>query len=204
MTRRDALLTLGAGAVLATARTNLGLLAAPQADPDFVKMYDDAQRERPARLASVTRIAPPGEPGIPLIVDARFFDTNGVTPLAGAVIFAYHTDREGLYRPRGEKDWWRLKAWARTDANGRVEFQTIRPAPYPGRNVAAHIHIYVDGPRGRRRALGLQFADDPLVTPADRAAAARAGRFSDLAVVETREGVQHCAMQFCLAGKNVF
>ena len=87
---------------------------------------------------------------------------------------------------------------------GEFEFRTIRPAPYPGRTVPAHIHIYVDGPRGRRHSLGLQFADDALVTPADRAAAANAGRFSDLAVVETREGVQHCAMQFCLAGKNVF
>ena len=201
MTRRDALFTRGAGALLASTQS---LLHAAQVDPDFVRFWTDAQKEQPTAIGSVARIAPVDEPGTPFVLQARLFQPDGVTPVSGGIVFAYHTDRDGLYRPAGTRDWWRLKGWAKTTANGEFEFRTIRPAPYPDRKTPAHIHIGLDGPRGSREAFGLQFADDPLVSQADRTTAAEKGRFSDLAVVETRGGVQHCSMLFRLTGKNLF
>ena len=139
-------------------------------------------------------------PGV--ILDKLPLFANVRTP-ARAIVFAYHTDSQGLYRSVPDQ-MWRLKGWARTSPTGDFEFRTIRPAPYPGRNVPAHIHMTIEGPGIARQSSGIQFADDSLVTAADRAAGREAGRFSDLAVVETREGVQHCSMLFRATGKNVF
>jgi protocatechuate 3,4-dioxygenase beta subunit len=203
MTRRDALFALGAGALAVTARTNPLLLAAQQVDQDWLRMWKDAQKERPATIPNVARIAPVSEPGMPLVFHGRLFAADGVTPVNGGIVFAYHTDNQGLYRSV-PNEMWRLKGWARTSPTGDFEFRTIRPAPYPGRKVAAHIHMTIEGPGIVRQSSGIQFADDPLVTAADRASAREAGRFSDLAVVETREGVQYCSLLFRPTGKSVF
>jgi protocatechuate 3,4-dioxygenase beta subunit len=58
-----------------------------------------------------------------------------------------------------------LKGWAVTDAQGRFEFRTIRPAPYPGRAIPAHIHLsFVTSSCGRQSS-EVMFDDDPLGTP---------------------------------------
>jgi hypothetical protein len=112
-------------------------------------------------------------------------------------VFAYHTDHTGLYdEPSKGPHSWRLRGWARTDANGRFDFDTIRPAPYPGRNVAAHVHLSIEGPGVPRRwATGVLFSDDALVTAAEREASARAGVFGEVRTVRTRDGVQEIDVQ---------
>ena len=77
-------------------------------DKEFIQALESAQRARPPVLASVGRIAPESEPGTALVVHGRLFAADGRTPLAGAVVFAYHTDREGLYdRPGSKPHTWR-------------------------------------------------------------------------------------------------
>jgi protocatechuate 3,4-dioxygenase beta subunit len=210
MTRRDALLTIGAGVLGGAALDARRLSQAPGAvvpkrvDPDFVRMWKAAQSDRSAVISHASRIARPNEPGTPLVVRGRLYREDGRQPAANTVIFGYQTDRDGLYSPPGVQGW-RLRGWAKTDAHGSFEFTTIRPAPYPGRNTPAHIHLSADGPSVARQTLvSVQFADDPLHTAEARQAAARAGRFTDLCPVTTADGVQQCEMLFRLTGEYLF
>lgn len=95
-----------------------------------------------AKIVMVTK----NEPGEPLIVSGTIYGPDGTKPLAGAVLYVYHTDARGLYSEKdgnGQPPDPRLKGWMRTDADGRYEFRTIKPAPYPGGGIPAHIHAKV-------------------------------------------------------------
>jgi protocatechuate 3,4-dioxygenase beta subunit len=171
--------------------TSLGLAAQ---DLEFIAALERAQKQRPATLTSTARIAPESEPGDPLVVHGRVVAENGSTPVAGAIVFAYHTDRTGVYdKPGAGPHSWRLKGWTRTDAQGRFEFRTIRPGAYPSRREAEHIHLNVFLPDGRRFSDGVLFADDPLVRPADRGNASQ---------VRRENGVQHVDFTFRLKPAN--
>lgn len=166
-------------------------------DIEFIRALEDAQRERPAAPAATARIAPPTEPGDAFVIRGQVFDTDGRTLVPGAVIFAYHTDRDGHYdKPGAGPHRWRLRGWATADASGRFEFRTIRPAPYPGRKIAAHVHFTLFMPSGARYHAGeLQFADDPLVPASDLAAAAKLGAFGSVQPVGVENGVQHVSVR---------
>ena len=177
---------------------------AQEVEPDFLRMWEAAQRERPQTIAPRGRIAPAGEPGEPLIVRGRVVDKDGRTPVAGAVAFAYQTDRDGHYDRPG-KNGWRLKGWARTDADGRFEFVTIRPAAYPGRTVAAHIHVGLDGPPGRRYLLrDVLFEGDPLLSAAERERARTDGAYGNIRPVHPVDGVQVVEILYRLPGDFTF
>ena len=180
------------------------VLAAEQTDPEWIRMWEAAQKHRPALVPSVARIAPAGESGQSMIVHGCLFAKTGTNPVGGAVIFAYQTGQDGLYqRPR--QPGWRLQGWARTAADGSFEFQTIRPAPYPDRSIPAHIHLSVEEPRIPRGWLPeVQFADDPLIKDDDRRASAREGAFGHIRPVRTVDGVQHCDLNLRLSGAQRF
>jgi protocatechuate 3,4-dioxygenase beta subunit len=131
-------------------------------DTAFIRALEAAQGARPAQLASTARIAPESEPGTPLVIHGRAVAEDGSTPLADAVVFAYHTDRTGVYdRPGAPPHSWRLKGWAKTGTDGGFEFRTIRPGSYPNTNIAAHVHFTVFTSDGRRYHAGeLQFEGD--------------------------------------------
>jgi protocatechuate 3,4-dioxygenase beta subunit len=169
---------------LAAALTHLRLDAAQ--DPEFVRAWERAQKERPATLSAVARIAPAGEPGTPLTIRGRVYQTDGRTPAPGVMVFAYQTDREGLYAPRTEPPHtWRLKGWARTGEDGRFQFHTIRPGAYPGRTIAEHVHFSIEGPSlPRRFTPELNFADDPIATAAAKRASDAAGVFGSVRQVQ--------------------
>jgi protocatechuate 3,4-dioxygenase beta subunit len=128
---------------------------------------------RPAQPGSSARIAPPGEPGAPLLLEGRVTTLAGA-PAAGIIVYAYHTDHSGVYPPApgltgAARRHGRLRAWAVTDAQGRYRFTTIRPGAYPGENIPAHVHLHVLEPgRGTYYIDDVHFADDPLLTPGQR------------------------------------
>ena len=108
-------------------------------------------------------IAGPDEPGERLVVTGRVI--YGSTPIAGASVFVFHTDSQGVYAPgrRGpdaELDP-RLHGALRTDSEGRYEFRTIRPGSYD--NHAAHVHYVVVAPGYKSRIFELEFQDDPIL-----------------------------------------
>lgn len=129
------------------------------------QMFEAAQKLKPARLTSVERIAPASESGTPFLVKGLVVDASG-KPAANAEVFAYHTDRTGLYAAPGAADPWRLKGWAITDAQGRFELRTIRPGPYPNANIPAHVHVHVTTSCCGRQEREMVFEDDPLVNKA--------------------------------------
>jgi protocatechuate 3,4-dioxygenase, beta subunit len=86
-----------------------------------------------------------------------------------------------------------------TDAAGRFEFHTIRPAAYPGRQIPAHVHFTVFTPSGERYHAGeVQFEDDPLVSSSDRTRSRQEGAFGRVQPVRTEGGVQHVNVQLKL------
>src|SRR3954465_5772101 len=127
-------------------KTLLVLLVTTLATAPFIaqtsgdRQWDAAQALKPAHLTSTERIAPATEPGTPLIIDGVELDPSG-KPAAAVEVFAYHTDRAGLYSQPGAADPWRLQGGGGRDAHGRFEFHTIRPAAYPNRPIPAHVHL---------------------------------------------------------------
>lgn len=179
--------------MLAASFLFLATVPATAQDVEYIQALEAAQRLRPAELSSTARIAPESEPGTTLVVHGRAFAEDGRTPLAGAIVFAYHTDRTGVYDRRGAPAHsWRLKGWAKTGADGRFEFRTIRPAPYPGRDVAAHIHVTLFLTDGRRyHAGGVEFDDDPLVSTAERKETRLDPVFGPARPVRREAGAEH-------------
>ena len=143
----------------------------------YVNAVQSAFSEFAAATASTGRIAPPGEPGVPLIVKGTLFRADGKTPLPGALVFAYHTDRQGLYNPNQSTHSWRLRGAVRTAADGSFEFSTIRPASYPQTRIPQHIHVELQTAEGNYHAGEWRFADDPLIEESERADSGRAGAF---------------------------
>ena len=204
MKRRTFLVTLAAASAAVALKPNL-IHATGAQDVEYLRALEDAQRLRPRTLTSRARIAPAAEPGTPMVITGRVFDRDGRTPMPCLTVFAYHTDARGEYdvRSNGPHSW-RLKGWVLTDKEGRFEFTTIRPAPYPGRSVAAHVHITIEGSKLRRRSLGIQFAGDPLITREDLAASAKAGAFGSVLPVVTRNGVEHVDWKVRISDEGVF
>jgi len=153
-----------------------------------------------ASLSSKARIAPADEPGDPLVISGQVFDPAGVHPVANAVVYAYHTDVRGLYTPSGAARPPRLRGWARTDAEGRYEFRTIRPAPYPGNGPPAHVHFYVSGAGyPRQEAEELVFEGDPKISLEMAERSRQAGRFGGVRPLSRdADGVWRCTFDIRL------
>ena len=123
-------------------------------DVQYQRALERAQQSRPANLSSTARIAPTSEPGSPLVVRGRLLNVDG-SPAADAVVFAYHTDRGGLYdKPENGPHSWRLRGWVKTDKDGAFTFETIRPGSSPNSNNPPHVHFTAYLPNGDRYHAG--------------------------------------------------
>jgi protocatechuate 3,4-dioxygenase, beta subunit len=117
----------------------------------------------PAEIPSRARIAPRGERGDPLVIQGTVRHRDG-SPAPGIIVYAYQTDAGGIY-PKGSTRHGRLRGWARTDADGRYRFDTIRPGSYPNRQAEQHIHMHVIEPGTATYWIDdLVFDDDPLLS----------------------------------------
>jgi protocatechuate 3,4-dioxygenase beta subunit len=126
----------------------------------------------PERLTASARIAPPEAAGETLVIEGSVNGADGA-PRAGIVVYAYQTDASGIYprHPRGIRHG-RLRGWAKTDAEGRYRFDTIRPGGYPDSGIPQHVHFHVVEPGRCTYWIGdLLFDDDPRLTPRERARA---------------------------------
>jgi protocatechuate 3,4-dioxygenase beta subunit len=95
-----------------------------------------------AKLPPRVQIAPPNEPGQRLVITGHVFGADGKP--RRVMLYAYHTDARGLYRPDGSVQGEpRLRGTLLTAPDGSYEIDTIKPAPYPHRNIPAHIHVHL-------------------------------------------------------------
>ena len=123
------------------------------------------------------------EPGEPLIVSGTIFAPDGRTPMKGISLYVYQTDATGRYSTGGNGDNrnTRLHGQMWTNAEGRYEFRTIKPASYPGSTNPAHVHAYVSGPEYPEYWIDeYLFEDDPFVGQDLRSKAAGKGTFSPI------------------------
>ena len=125
------------------------------------------------------------EPGDPLIITGTIYSPDGHTPMEGATLWVYHTDATGHYSPLsqsgGDNRNTRLHGVMRTNAEGRYEFRTIRPAPYPGRTNPAHIHAFVSAPDYPEYWIDeYLFEGDPFITGEMRQKLVGTGTFSSI------------------------
>ncbi len=146
------------------------------------------------------------EPGEPLIVTGAIYAPDRRTPLEGMSLWVYHTDATGHYSPLsqsgGDNRNTRLHGLMQTNHEGRYEFHTIKPAPYPGRSSPAHIHPFVSGPDYPEYWIDeFLFEGDPFITEEMRKNAG-AGSFSSILKLTRRDdgvlrGIRDIAVERC-------
>jgi len=180
--------------------TTLVITASLTAQSTTLRQWEAAQKLKPARVSSIERIAPVTEPGAPFVLHGTVVDPAG-KPVPAVEILAYQTDNTGLYAAPGAADPWRLKGWVTTDAQGRFEFRTIRPGPYPGGQIPAHIHLLISTSCCGRQIAEVMFDDDPIVTPAFRE---RAHDIMFGKVTRGAGGVQEVSYTFKLKPRGEF
>ena len=137
-------------------------------------------------------IADESEPGERLILTGTVFGPDGKRR-EGVTVYAYHTDANGFYR---RKPWGRprLRGWARTNAEGRYEFHTIKPGPYPLRRNPAHIHMSIAIPGKVEWWIPeLRFAEDSFLSAQETEREAQKGNFASIRPLERRaDGALRC------------
>ena len=130
------------------------------------------------------------EPGPGLCLKGRVFLSDAITPAQGVVLYAYHTDSSGRYIPGTDPKGWevrhgKLKAWVRTDEQGRYAFFTKIPGRYPQGSEPAHVHLTVLEPDGKYYWLDdFLFEGDPGLSTQDTA---RSWRGGDSGVMRLKE-----------------
>jgi protocatechuate 3,4-dioxygenase beta subunit len=110
------------------------------------------KRDAP-RAAQLRR---PGDPGLPVSVAGRVFDTRG-NVLSGAKVEVWQADHLGHY----DLDGYGYRATLVADADGKYSFDSVMPGHYPGR-VCQHIHYLVSAPGHKPLTTQLYFATDPV------------------------------------------
>jgi protocatechuate 3,4-dioxygenase beta subunit len=154
----------------------------------------------PPNVTTVSVIAPASEPGQHLRISGQVFAPDGVTPVAGVMVYAYQTDLEGHYQNDPTTHIARLHGWAKTDEHGRFEFVTIRPGAYPSGKVPAHVHFHLWGAGYPLQwTKDLFFEGDPRLKPEVIDEARAAGTFNNICTI-TRDGggTELCHISFRL------
>lgn len=115
------------------------------------------------------------EKGQPLVIAGKAVKADGVTPAPGVIIYYWQTDNNGYYSPRPGLDervkhHGHIRGWMKSDANGNFSLYTVRPAPYPGEDMPAHIHLSIKEPdiSNEYYVDELVFDDDAFLTAEKR------------------------------------
>ena len=143
----------------------------------------------------------------PLILSGTVFMPDGETPAPNVIIYAYHTNEEGIYITRDDSEGWErrhgyLRGWVKTGPDGKFKFYTNRPGAYPARNNPEHIHLTVKEPGMTPYYIdAVHFLDDPLLTEAEKSGMKSRGG-SGLVAPESIRGTWIITRNILL-GKNI-
>jgi protocatechuate 3,4-dioxygenase, beta subunit len=177
-----------------------------QADPSWLRSWNEAVANRPDSMSSSGRVAPEDEPGIPMVIEGRVVDPDG-SAAGGVVVHVYHRDQDGFDFGPGDNalTTWRLQGWVKTDGDGRFRLQTIRPGTDHMGREGAHIHITLESDDyGRQWAPTVFLSDDPLLTETQRRRSREAGEFGWVREVRTTDGVQYVSVNLQLKERADF
>ena len=84
--------------------------------------------EAPADVSWRSVMASAKDEGEPMLISGTVYRADGKTPAPNTLIYLYHTDMYGIYGRAGQHKHGRFRGWMLTDAKGRYEFRSIRPA----------------------------------------------------------------------------
>lgn len=116
------------------------------------------------------KIVLPNTDGEPMTISGVIYKVDGKTPVSDVIIYAYHTDKSGVYskngKEQGAQKWHgQYHGWAITNAKGEYVIESIRPGKYPNRNDPAHIHAALKLPGKEPFWISdFVFKDDPSIT----------------------------------------
>jgi protocatechuate 3,4-dioxygenase beta subunit len=86
-----------------------------------------------------------GRKGTPLTLRFQVVNATTCRPIANAAVELWHADAAGAYSGvQGNGGTW-LRGIQRTNASGRVRFETIFPGWYRGRTPHIHMKVFVSG-----------------------------------------------------------
>ncbi|MEO9482082.1 MAG: intradiol ring-cleavage dioxygenase [Ekhidna sp.] len=161
--------------------------------PDKLSCEWCGANEAPKDITSNTTIAEISEKGQRIKISGTVYLADGETPAGNVILYLYHTNAEGVYPKKGNETGngqrhGYLRSWVRTGDDGIYSFETIKPEPYPGRNVPAHIHITVKELKKKEYWLKDYFFEgDKLLSAKDRKNESGNDRFNHV-VKLTRQG----------------
>lgn len=142
-------------------------------------------KDAPKDVSWKTVLSKDADKGEKMLISGTVFQSDGKTPAPNVLIYLYHTDIEGFYGRNGEHKHGRYRGWLLTDARGRYEFQTIKPAPYPENRFAAHIHITLTTKNMKEDWIdSTLFEGDSLISQRERETAGRKGGFNPIVKLE--------------------
>jgi protocatechuate 3,4-dioxygenase beta subunit len=114
------------------------------------------------------------EKGPKLVISGTVYKQDGITPAAGVILYVYHTDQTGHYFNKYNEEGYAahhgyIKGWIKTNDKGQYKFYTLKPAPYPGTTIPAHIHPVIKEPGKNEYWIDeYLFEGDPFLTKEER------------------------------------
>src|SRR5688572_7132406 len=129
--------------------------------------------------------------GEPMIISGTVFRADGNTPAPNTLIYFYHTDKYGIYGRGDQPKHGRFRGWMLTDAKGRYEFSSIRPASCPNSTQSQHVHMTVTGLEAREDWIdSILFEGDKFLTSREREMSGRRGGFNPIvALTKGKDGI---------------
>ena len=159
------------------------------------------------KLTNTVNLPDYNEKGPKLEISGIVYQRDGNTPAKDVVLYVYHTDQTGHYTPAADAKGWgkrhgRVRGWVKTDNKGYYHFYTLKPAPYPGTNIPAHIHITLKEPDKNEYYIDeYLFEGDPYLTSAERNRQEKRGG-SGIISIEQKNGMLHGKRDIIL-GMNI-
>lgn len=143
--------------------------------------------DAPENVSWKSVLSPKSAKDQPMIISGTVYNADGKTPAPNFLIYFYHTDSEGYYNRKrpGEPIHGHFRGWMLTDARGRYEFSSIKPASYPNRTQSAHVHMTLTGINFKEDSVdSILFAGDKFITEQERNTAGKKGGFNPILKLE--------------------
>lgn len=180
--------------------------AKSQVDQRWLNSWNEANKVKPSKITSLSRIAPEDEQGKPLVIKGKIYNPDN-TPAKDVLVHSYHRDSNGFDFGKNDTQLstWRLQGWAKTDQNGNFEFKTIRPAPDHIGREGPHIHFTIVSEKyGRQWAPKVFLSDDPTLTEAQHNDSKKAGKFGWISEVREKDEIQYISVNIKLKKRGDF